>query len=286
MRLEHTVSPNEAGRTIKDILRGPMRVSAALMRRAKTEGRITLDGGDRFVTARAAEGELLVFEVPDEPCAVPPEKGEAELLWSDEWFFALAKPAGTFTHPTGHVNSGTLLNFALYLDPTARAVNRLDRDTSGVVLFARGAWAAALGAKLGFEKEYRALVFGEPRDGEIDLPIAREAPHALRRVVSPDGAPSLTRISVLGSDGRASLVSLRPVTGRTHQLRVHCLAVGSPILGDGLYKTEASSALSRELGITTQALHARSLAFIHPVTGERVRITAEPERDFFKKYKL
>ena len=286
MRLERVIGPAEAGRTIKDILRGPMRVSAALMRRAKTEGRIALNGEERFVTAAVAEGDRLVFEVPEEPCAVAPEKGEVELLWSDDGFFALNKPAGTFTHPTGRVNSGTLLNFALYLDPTARAVNRLDRDTSGVVLFARGAWAAALGAKLGFEKEYRALVFGEPREGEIALPIAREAPHALRRVVSPDGAPSLTRLSVLETDGRASLVSLRPVTGRTHQLRVHCLAVGSPILGDGLYKTEASAALSRELGVTTQALHARSLAFTHPVTGERVVIEAEPERDFLKKYKL
>ncbi len=286
MRLERVISPAEAGRTIKDILRGPMRVSAALMRRAKTEGRIALNGEERFVTVSVSAGDLLVFEVPDEPCAVSPEQGEAELLWSDDCFFALNKPAGTFTHPTGHVCSGTLLNFALHIDPSARAVNRLDRDTSGVVLFARGAWAAALGAKLDFEKEYRALVLGRPREGEITLPIAREAPHALRRVVSPDGAPSLTRISVLVSDGRASLVSLRPVTGRTHQLRVHCLAVGSPILGDGLYKTEASAALSRELGITTQALHARSLAFAHPVTGERVVIEAGPEREFLKKYKL
>ncbi len=113
MRLERVIGPAEAGRTIKDILRGPMRVSAALMRRAKTEGRIALNGEERFVTARTAEGDLLVFEVPDEPCAAAPEKGEAEHLWSDEWFFALNKPAGTFTHPTGRVCSGTLLNFAL-----------------------------------------------------------------------------------------------------------------------------------------------------------------------------
>ena len=286
MRLEHTVTAAESGRQIKSILRGAMRVSAALMRRAKTEGRMTLNGADVFVTAIVSEGDALVLEVPDEPCSVSPEAGETEIIYSDEWFFALNKPAGQFTHPTGRVNTGTLLNLALSIDPSARAVNRLDRDTSGVVLFARGAWAAALGAKLDFEKEYRALVFGTPADGEIDLPIAREAPHALRRVVSPDGAPSLTRISVLETDGRVSLVALRPVTGRTHQLRVHCLAVGCPILGDGLYKTDASAALSRELGITTQALHARSLAFTHPVTGARVAISAEPERDFLKKYKL
>ncbi|MBO6011501.1 MAG: RluA family pseudouridine synthase, partial [Oscillospiraceae bacterium] len=187
MRLEHVVTAAEEGRPVKNILRGAMKVSAALMRRAKTEGRITLRGEDVFVTALVSEGDTLVLEVPDEPCSVAPEKGEAELLWSDEWFFALNKPAGQFTHPTGRVNTGTLLNLALAIDPTARAVNRLDRDTSGVVLFARGSWAAALGAKLDFEKEYRALVFGTPEAGEIDLPIAREAPHALRRVVGPDG---------------------------------------------------------------------------------------------------
>ncbi|MBR5114880.1 MAG: RluA family pseudouridine synthase [Oscillospiraceae bacterium] len=286
MRLEHVVTAAESGRQIKTILRGAMKVSAALMRRAKTGGRISLNGADVFVTAPAAEGDILVLEVPEEPCSVAPEADEAEIVYSDEWFFALNKPAGQFTHPTGRVNTGTLLNLALSIDPAARAVNRLDRDTSGVVLFARGAWAAALGAKLDFEKEYRALVFGVPQEGEISLPIAREAPHALRRIVSPNGAPSLTRISVLETDGRASLVALRPVTGRTHQLRVHCLAVGCPILGDGLYKTPESAALSRELGITTQALHARSLAFTHPVTGGRVLISAEPEREFFKKYKL
>lgn len=286
MRLEHVVTAAESGRQIKTVLRGAMHVSAALMRRAKNEGRITLNGADVFVNAFAAEGDLLVLEVPEEPCSVAPEAGEAEIVYSDEWFFALNKPAGQFTHPTGRVNTGTLLNLALSIDPAARAVNRLDRDTSGVVLFARGAWAAALVAKLDFEKEYRALVFGTPAEGEVDLPIAREAPHALRRIVSADGAPSLTRVSVLESDGRASLVALRPVTGRTHQLRVHCLAIGCPILGDGLYKTAESAALSRELGITTQALHARSLAFTHPVTGGRVLISAEPEREFFKKYKL
>ncbi len=285
MRLTHTVTPEEDGRLIKDVLRGTMRVSAALMRRAKAEGRITLCGEDRFVTFPVHAGDELVFEVPDGECAVP-AGGAAEVIYSDSDFFALAKPAGMFTHPTGNVNTGTLLNAALALDPGARAVNRLDRDTSGIVLFARNAWAAALGARLRFDKEYTALVLGVPQEGEIDLPIAREAPHALRRVVSPDGAPSLSRICVESTDGRVSLVRLTPVTGRTHQLRVHCLAVGSPILGDRLYRTEESDALSRSLGIDTQALHARRLSFIHPVSGERVDIFAEPEREFLKKCKI
>ncbi|MBR5708570.1 MAG: hypothetical protein IKX41_04215, partial [Oscillospiraceae bacterium] len=139
MRLEHVVSAAESGRQIKTVLRGAMKVSAALMRRAKAEGSITLNGADVFVTAFVSEGDKLVLEVPDEPCSVAPEAGECEIVYSDEWFFALGKPAGQFTHPTGRVNTGTLLNLALSIDPTARAVNRLDRDTSGVVLFARGA---------------------------------------------------------------------------------------------------------------------------------------------------
>lgn len=284
--MNYIVNPSEDGKTIKDILRGPMRISSALMRRAKNEGHILLNGEDKFVTAVVQAGDLITFDVPEIPCSVLPSEGNIELIYSDDQFFALSKPAGMFTHPTGNVNTGTLLNLALTVDSSARAVNRLDRDTSGVVLFARGAWAASLASSLSFDKEYTALVFGVPPEGEIDLPIAREAPHALRRIISPDGSPSLTRIAVQASCGSFSVVRLQPVTGRTHQLRVHCLALGSPILGDRLYNSPESVALSLSLGIDTQALHAGRLSFVHPLSGVCVDIFAEPERDFFEKVQI
>ena len=118
------------------------------------------------------------------------------------------------------------------------------------------------------EKTYHALVFGGPEtdSGIIDAPIARRELPSLLRYVSDDGKPSLTEFSVLERQEKTCLLALKPITGRTHQLRVHCSYKGFPILGDPQYGSEESQAYSAELGLTHQLLCAKSLAFPHPIT--------------------
>ena len=121
-------------------------------------------------------------------------------------------------------------------------------------------------------KTYHALVYGGPEEdaGVIDAPIARRELPSLLRYVAPEGKPSVTEWQVLRRDEKLCKLALRPVTGRTHQLRVHCAYLGFPILGDPQYGSEESQRFSAELGLTHQMLCAKRLEFIHPITGEQL----------------
>jgi 23S rRNA-/tRNA-specific pseudouridylate synthase len=125
-------------------------------------------------------------------------------------------------------------------------------------------------------KVYRALVFGSPTEdsGIIDAPIARRELPSLLRYVSPEGKPSVTEYTVL-ERGKTCKVALKPITGRTHQLRLHCCHMGFPILGDPQYYSQASKEFSDALGLTYQQLCAYSLEFVHPITGESLFITTK-----------
>ena len=123
-------------------------------------------------------------------------------------------------------------------------------------------------------KTYEALVFGGPDEeaGLIDAPIARKELPSLLREIRPDGKPSITRYRVLERGAQVSRLELEPVTGRTHQLRLHCAYMGFPILGDPQYGSEASMAFSRERDFETQLLLAKRLEFIHPITGQTMAL--------------
>ena len=161
----------------------------------------------------------------------------------------------------------------------ALVVHRLDMATSGLMLFARGVDAqrtlSRAFAQREVHKRYVAIVHGrvDPAEGEIDLPLLADWPNRpLQKVDAAHGKPSLTRYRVLAHDAAANTtrVGLEPVTGRAHQLRVHLLAIGHPILGDALYAPAAVQALASRL-----LLHAESLTFAHPATGEALRLECD-----------
>ena len=161
----------------------------------------------------------------------------------------------------------------------ALVVHRLDMATSGLMLFARGVDAqrtlSRAFAQREVHKRYVAIVHGrvDPAEGEIDLPLLADWPNRpLQKVDAAHGKPSLTRYRVLTHDAAANTtrVGLEPVTGRAHQLRVHLLAIGHPILGDALYAPAAVQALASRL-----LLHAESLTFAHPATGEALRLECD-----------
>ena len=168
-------------------------------------------------------------------------------------------------------------------DGVCHAVNRLDRDTSGVVLFAKNSYMKAIASTAISDetavKEYIALVYGKtPECGAIDVPIKRFEERNMLRIPSEDGQRAVTRYETINTttekDEHFSLIRLRLETGRTHQIRVHCLHIGHPVLGDKLYSTDKSRNLSEKLGITTQALHAYKLGFNEPLSKKCIEIIA------------
>ena len=283
MKLTLKVSDNDAGRVLKRVLRDRLCLSTAMLRSAKYGGSILLNGESVFVTAEVSSGDLIEVYLPEEAADYPAEEGPVSVIWEDEHFMALDKPAGIITHPTHSRIGGTLANYALFHSLAhggagCHAVNRLDRDTSGVILFAKSAYAKSITTGLDYEKLYLALVYGSPVNdrGSVDLPIKRANESDMRRITAPDGVPSLTHYEVLTRYDGFSLLRLRLETGRTHQIRVHLSAIGHPLLGDRLYCSEASDAVSQALGVPHHLLHAESLRFIHPLSGTEILLQSRP----------
>lgn len=236
---------------------------------------------------RLATGDALTIDLPE---ARPRQRPDAEplplvVVYEDDDFLVVNKPAGQVSHPAFRNTSGTLLNGLLaYADGnwTPALVNRLDKNTSGLVLVAK---SAAMQATLqramnrnDVEKDYLAVVHGKPSParGTIDLALDRD-PWDRRRVMVRDrgGQPSVTKYERLATSraGQFSVVRCRLITGRTHQIRVHLAAKGWPILGDQTYGKKGPAPIAR------QALHAWRIAFTHPRTSEQVCVEAPIPED-------
>lgn len=210
----------------------------------------------------------------------PPPDAGLDLLYEDGALVVVNKPAGLLSVPgRGEDKADCLVSRVQAVFADAMIAHRLDMDTSGLLVLARG---AAMQKKL-FEmfrerkvsKRYQAVVAGvlQEKEGEVDLPLIVDWPNRPRQKVDfQEGKPSLTRFRRLAADaaGDCSRVELEPVTGRTHQLRVHMAAIGHPILGDELYAGPAQARAERLL------LHASRLEFRHPITDEALRFESPP----------
>lgn len=269
---------------LSSFLKQELGLSTGLMNRLKWAQQLYVNGVARHADWQVQAGDEIVAVLDDPMPDYPAQDGEITVLYEDDHILCVDKPAGQLVHPSRAVNTGTLANFVLgYYRRTGQncafhPVTRLDRDTYGVVLLAKNAHIHSLlntlHSQKKLQKTYEALVFGIPseKEGVCDAPIARLPLPSLLRKVDPAGKPALTRYAVAQEmDGYCRLV-LHPVTGRTHQLRVHCAYMGFPILGDPQYGNAQSLQLSEKLGIHTQALCAKRLEFAHPVTGEPVTV--------------
>ena len=232
-------------------------------------------------------GDVITADLDEPKPEYPAEDGEFTILYEDAHILVVDKPAGMLIHPSRSRMTGTLANRVIgYYERTGQncafhPITRLDRDTFGIVLLAKNAHIHGILNQFHAEdkigKTYHALVFGGPEAdcGKIDAPIARRPLPSLLRYVNPEGKPSLTEFAVLERNNGITKLALRPITGRTHQLRVHCSHMGYPILGDPQYGSEASQALSAKLGYSSQLLCAKSLCFPHPITGEQMKLTSK-----------
>ena len=277
MELKHTA--RREGR-LSAILREDMQISAGLMNRLKWQDKILVNGTPQHTDYPVKTGDLITLPLDEPEPDYPPEDGELTILYEDDHLLAVDKPAGMLIHPSRSRNTGTLANLvAGYYEKCGQnsafhPMTRLDRDTFGVVLLAKNSHIHSLLQQRAVEKTYHALVFGGPAEdsGIIDAPIARKPLPSLLREVRPDGKPSVTEFRVLERRGEVCKLALTPITGRTHQLRLHCAHMGFPILGDPQYGSVESQAFSAQLGLTYQRLCARSVTFFHPLTGEKMHI--------------
>lgn len=288
MELSYIAVPADASRPLRNVLRDDLRLSAASVRQLKAANGIFINGIAVHTDARLAPGDRLSVVLTEPEPAFPAEPGHLSVIWEDSDYLAVDKPQGLIIHPTHSRLTGTLANAAwAHIRETGgegcHAVNRLDRDTAGVVLFAKNARACALIAGAVTDKRYLAAVCGTPAEsvGSITLPIRRSEEGDMRRICAPDGSPARTDYRALTSKGGCSLLAIRLYTGRTHQIRVHFAALGFPLLGDRLYGSEDSIALSARLGIDAHALRCTSLSFRHPLTGETVMLSAPATEPVF-----
>ena len=215
--------------------------------------------------------------IPVDSYNPPPHQG-LDIIYADKYFLAVNKPAGLLSVPgRGEDKADSLASRVQAEYPDALVAHRLDRDTSGLLIFPLGArmhrQISLMFEKREMEKSYVAVVLGEllPAQGEVNQPLLVDWPNRPRHIVDTEnGKPAVTRYRVLAYDAAAntSRVALEPVTGRTHQLRVHMQYLGHPIVGDTLYGGNDDGTQPRLL------LHAHTLAFIHPITGKHLQLIA------------
>lgn len=299
--MEYIISEEQDGMLLKTYLRTVCRISSRLLSRLKqTPNGILLDGKSVTVRAHLRQGSHLSLAIEDSATvlatSIVPSALPLKILYEDKHILLCDKPADMPTHPShGHFDD-TLANAVAAYDLSMgrppfvfRPINRLDRNTGGIVLIARTQLAASRlseDMRQGkIQKTYYALLCGRlpQSQGEISTGIRRVHQSVILREVcdigEPDAIPACTRYKTVatwtGADGSVrTLVMAMPVTGRTHQLRLHFAANGAPIVGDALY------GYGEIEGLRGHALHAETLSFFHPVTEIPMTVSAQLPPDF------
>ncbi|WP_409228873.1 RluA family pseudouridine synthase [Gudongella sp. SC589] len=258
-------------------------LSGRMIKRALSSNAISIEGSVCKGSETVPRDAAVCIELADEKSDMKPQKMKLEILYEDLDLLVLNKEPFTLVHPTPNHPDGTLSNgVASYflesgLKRKIRILNRLDRDTSGIIIFPKNSFGhQQLASQMDqgkVEKIYLAIVHGtmEKDSGEINLPLGKHD-DGIRQTVRNDGMEAITRYKVLERMGGGTLVELELLTGRTHQIRVHLSHLGYPIMGDHLYSQE-------EAQIGRQALHAHELSFLLPRTHRRVTLRAEIPED-------
>jgi 23S rRNA pseudouridine1911/1915/1917 synthase len=275
------VDPTEAGERLDRLVAHRLKISRTTVKRIIQEKLLLVDGEEVVPSYRVRGGERVEARVPEE--GVSPEKIPVPVVFEDEHLLVVDKPARLVVHPGAGNPSGTLVNALLGRgiaggeDPSRPGVvHRLDRDTSGLMVLAKGEPAySRLVAEMGgrrVRRLYRAVVVGEglPETGTVDSPVGRD-PENPTLMAAGVGRPAVTHFEVLREGGGHSMLKVRLETGRTHQIRVHLSAIGYPIYADPLY---GEAVPGRRLW-----LHAENLAFEHPVTGEKLEFASPIPED-------
>ena len=280
--LSYPITEHQNGQTVKSILL-QNGFSTAMIRRLKQNDGIWLSGISVTVRHLVQKGQILTVRLPEVKTELVPIPMELTIVYEDDWLLAVNKPSGMPVHPSQGHHADTLANGVTYYFQntsfTFHPITRLDRYTAGIVLIAKNPVAAAelcRQAKEGIiQKTYFALTDGipEPLQGTVSLPIGRVEGSVIKRQVHPNGRPALTRYETVSARNNRAWVKVQPVTGRTHQIRVHMAAIGCPLLYDFLYGEEQKGQNFR--------LVCTQLVFVHPQTKEQISIKIPNEMPDF-----
>lgn len=264
--------------------------SRTYFQRLIAEGLVLVNGGIAKKSTSLVEGDEIEVQFSLTPeLSLEAEPIPLDIIYEDPWLLAVNKPAGLVVHPGAGNWSGTFVNgllhhcqslpsFGDHLRPGI--VHRLDKDTSGVLLAAKTEEAqqglVRLFADRRVEKEYIAVCCGKPNASVVEAPIGRDRQDRKRQCISDSGKAALTHLETVATTRELSLVTARPHTGRTHQIRVHLRHVHAPVLGDSLYGWPY---WNQKYGAERQLLHAHHLKLIHPITGEPLTLEAPLPQD-------
>jgi len=290
--LELIVTQENDGMRIDAYLRANTEFSRSRVSALMLEGAISVDGEVQAKPSyKVSVGQRIVLDVPQvRPVDIVPQNIPLDILYQDEDVVVVNKPCGMVVHPAAGNEDRTLVNALLYHvhdlsgiggEMRPGIVHRLDKDTSGLILIAKNDRAHTQLSdqfkERSMEKHYRAVAFGNFREeqGLIDAPIARHPVDRKKMAIVADGKPSQTEWKVLEQLKSAVYLDVHLLTGRTHQIRVHMHSIGHPLLGDRIYAPNIKTSVH----IPRLMLHAYSLAFTHPATGERMELCAPlPEK--------
>ncbi len=290
---EFKITDEYDGANITTVLKQYFHMSTNLIKDLKKydEG-IYLNGEHTRTVDYVKEGDILRITVRDTASEnIIPVNIPIDIVYEDEDVLIFNKPPHMPTHPSMGNYENSLANGVMYYykskgeDRVFRAVNRLDKDTSGLMAVAKNSY---IHARLGEEiqqgelrRKYMCIVCGDVEsDGTVDAPIRRASDSVINRIVAPDGQRAVTHYKVVKRLGEYTLLEMELETGRTHQIRVHMSHIGHPLVGDWLYGTEDHSVALRQM------LHSCYLCFTHPVTGEKMEFRDEMSqdmRDFIEK---
>lgn len=285
--VEWLCSPEDALTRVDACLCRHSELSRSRIASLIAEGALTIDGKvETRASAKVQAGQLLLLTLPQvRSVQIDAQDIPLDILYQDADIVVVNKPSGMVVHPAAGNESGTLVNALLYHvhdlsgiggEMRPGIVHRLDKDTSGLILIAKNDRAhAAMSEQFKartMEKHYRAVAYGSfsQDHGRIDAPIARHPVDRKRMAVVEGGKPSVTEWRMLERLKSAAYLDVHLLTGRTHQIRVHMHSIGHPLLGDPIYAPN----LKTGVRVPRLMLHAYSLAFTHPATGERMELTA------------
>jgi len=281
--LYYTIDPECEGKTVKHVLKNKFGLSERLIKKLKYSGKVFCNSEPVHVIASVKSGDVISVSInfDEENDNVIPEDIELDIIYEDECLIAVNKQADIVVHPTCSHPSGTVANGLMYylnrqgINKKIRPVSRLDRDTTGVIIFAKNEYVQEHLARQmknkTFHKEYIGVVHGivENTKGTISLPIERKPGSIMLRHVSETGSVAITHYEVINYLKDATFLKFCLETGRTHQIRVHCQAIGHPLFGDTLYSDFNDTSL-----IKRQALHSYKVSFLHPVTKNSIELSA------------
>lgn len=282
IKIKFTVPKDYDGKLVKDFLRKKCEVSASLLTQLKlVENGITNNGKHIRAVDFVKAGDEIILTLPEDKNEIQPVNLPIDIIYEDEHIIVFNKSPLMAVHPVhGHIDD-TLANAAAYYAQskgelwTFRAVNRLDRDTSGALLVAKNVYSSALLPKT-VKKKYIAVCEGIITEGgTVDAPIRFKEGHTIQREVGEGGVRAVTHYKPVKTHNNHTLVEFDLETGRTHQIRVHMSYLGHPLAGDDMYGGSLSH-------ITRQALHCGEISFIHPISGEKVEIICPLPKDILE----